>query len=118
MSTATTLRPMAATGTVYAPMLLPMSETIGTLEADMMTDHLPRNTAPGWRVMASSTLLTSSTSQPPDAMPRDTNWSSERFLMQYVAVTEQVGKFRLYDLLYIEQIYHLKIRELGLGDNL
>ena len=38
--------------------------------------------------------------------------------MQYVAVTEQVGKFRLYDLLYIEQIYHLKIRELGLGDNL
>ena len=40
MSTATTLRPMAATGTVYAPMLLPMSETIETLESDMMTDHL------------------------------------------------------------------------------
>ena len=40
MSTATTLRPMAATGTVYAPMLLPISETIETLEADMMTDHL------------------------------------------------------------------------------
>ena len=68
--------------------------------------------------MTSSTLLTSATSQPPDAMPRDTNLSSERFLMQYVAVTEQVGKFRPFDLLYIEEIYHLKIRGLGLGDNL
>ena len=74
--------------------------------------------------MTSSTLLTSATSQPPEAMPRDTNWSSDGFLMQYVAVTEQVGKFSsdliTYDLLYmyIEQNYHLKYRALGLGDNL
>ena len=52
---------------------------------------LPRNTAPGWRVMASSTLLTSSTSQPPEAMPRDTNWSSEGSFTQNVAVTKQEG---------------------------
>ena len=52
---------------------------------------LPRNTAPGWRVMASSTLLTSSTSQPPDAMSRDTTWSSEGSFTQNVADTKQDG---------------------------